>query len=74
MENWGEAVHRFRGSLVLGWFPVYTQWRQDRPDVRSYRPPALRDWQFDRHLNATVNQPPDSPVFDVTALRSWRRE
>jgi hypothetical protein len=74
MENWSSAVHRFRGSLVLGWFPVYTQWRQDRPDARSYRPPALRDWQFDRHLNATVNQPPDSPVFDVTALRSWRRE
>jgi hypothetical protein len=74
MENWAEAVHRFRGSLVLGWFPVYTQWRQDHPDVRSFRPPALRDWQFDRHLNATVNQPPDSPVFDVTALRSWRRE
>lgn len=74
MENWSDAAHRFRGSLVLGWFPVYTQWRQDSPDVRSYRPPALRDWQFDRHLNATVNQPPDSPVFDVTALRSWRRE
>jgi len=74
MENWSDAVHRFRGSLVLGWMPVYTQWRQDRPDVRSYRPPGLRDWQFDQHLNATVNQPPDSPVFDVTALRSWRRE
>jgi hypothetical protein len=74
MEDWRAAQHRFRGSIVLGWMPVYTQWRVDRPGARSYAPPALRDWRFDRHLNATVNQPPDSPVFDVTALRSWRRE
>lgn len=25
MENWSNAVHVFRGSLVLGWMPVYTQ-------------------------------------------------
>ncbi len=74
MEDWRERVHRFRGSIVLGWMPVYTQWRVDRPSARSYVPPGLRDWRFDQHLNATVNQPPNSPVFDVTALRSWRRE
>ncbi len=74
MEDWSEAVHQFRGSLVLGWLPVYTQWRVGAPGEHSYKPPSLRDWQFDRHLNATGNQPPDSPIFDVTALRSWRRE
>ena len=74
MENWSDAEHVFRGAIVLGWMPVFTQWSVARPAVRSYRPPAIRNWQFDRHLNATVNQPPDSPVFDVTALRSWRRE
>jgi hypothetical protein len=74
MEDWRDAVHLFRGSLVIGWMPVYTQWRVDRPGGRSSMPPMVRNWQFDRHLNATINQPPDSPVFDVTALRSWRRE
>lgn len=74
MEDWSGANHRFRGSFVLGWMPVYTQWRVGPPGRESYVAPSLRDWQFDRHLNATVNQPPDSPVFDVTALRSWRRE
>jgi hypothetical protein len=74
MEDWRGEQHIFRGAMVLGWMPVYTQWRVGRPGDRSYEPPALRNWQFDRHLNATVNQPPDSPVFDVTALRNWRRE
>ncbi len=74
MENWDGKEHIFRGAIVLGWMPVFTQWIVAAPAVRSYLPPAVRDWQFDRHLNATVNQPPDSPVFDVTALRSWRRE
>jgi len=74
MEDWRSAVHAFRGSIVLGWMPVYTQWRVAGLGDRSAQPPLLRDWQFDRHLNATINQPPDSPVFDVTALRSWRRE
>ena len=74
MEDWRDAVHLFRGSLVIGWMPVFTQWRVDRPGGRSFVPPMVRNWQFDRHLNAIVNQPPDSPVFDVTSLRSWRRE
>jgi hypothetical protein len=74
MEDWRGERHIFRGAMVLGWMPVYTQWLVGREGDRSYMPPALRNWQFDRHLNATVNQPPDSPVFDVTALRSWRRE
>lgn len=74
MEDWRGERHIFRGAMVLGWMPVYTQWRVGRTGERSFEPPALRNWQFDRHLNATVNQPPDSPVFDVTALRSWRRE
>ncbi|HEY1100203.1 MAG TPA: hypothetical protein VGF99_14800, partial [Myxococcota bacterium] len=74
MEDWGNRRHTFRGSMVLGWMPVFTQWRAGTPGPSTSRPPEVRDWQFDRHLNATVNQPPDSPVFDVTALRSWRRE
>ena len=74
MENWRNAAHVFRGSLVLGWMPLYTRWKVSVPGGRSFFPPIIRDWQFDRHLNATVNQPPDSPVFDVTALRSWRRD
>jgi hypothetical protein len=76
MENWGgrDVVHVFRGGIVLAWNPVTTQWRVARPGRGTYQPPTLRDWQFDRHLIATVNQPPDTPVFDVTALRSWRRE
>ena len=76
MENWdaNDATHLLRGALVLGWNPVYTQWRVGNVNRRSYLPPLIRDWQFDRHLNATINQPPDSPVFDVAAVRSWRRE
>lgn len=74
MENWTGKQHIFRGAMVLGWMPVFTQWRVGEPDAKTFQPPIMRDWQFDRHLNATINQPPDSPVFDVTALRSWRRE
>jgi hypothetical protein len=76
MEDWRSegATHTLRGALVLGWNPVYTQWKVSAVNRRSYLPPLLRDWQFDRHLNATINQPPDSPVFDVAAVRSWRRE
>ncbi|MDP2342570.1 MAG: hypothetical protein Q8O67_16555 [Deltaproteobacteria bacterium] len=76
MEDWKArgTTHLFRGALVLGWNPVYTQWRVANVNTRSYLPPLKRDWQFDRHLNATINQPPDSPVFDVAAVRSWRRE
>ena len=74
MEQWDGREHIFRGAIVLGWMPVFTQWKVADSASRSSQPPGMRDWQFDRHLNATVNQPPDSPVFDVTALRSWRRE
>jgi hypothetical protein len=76
MENWdiNNAFHTFRGAMVLGWSPVYTHWKVARAGRGTYFPPKLRDWQFDRHLNATINQPPDSPVFDVSAIRSWRRE
>jgi hypothetical protein len=76
LEDWSDrrVEHIFRGAMVLGFAPVYTQWRTGNANDRTYRPPRLRDWQFDRHLNATVNQPPDSPVFDVTAIRNWRRE
>lgn len=79
MEDWNAnfgnpTEHVFRGSIVIGWNPVYTKWRVAQPRAGSWRAPLLRDWQFDRHLNATVNQPPDSPVFDVSAVRSWRRE
>lgn len=76
MEDWqtSEAVHSFRGSIVIGWNPVYTKWRVPNASFTTFRPPVTRDWQFDQHLNATVNQPPDSPVFDVSAIRSWRRE
>ena len=76
MEDWSAAgaTHSLRGALVLGWNPVYTQWKVAAVNRRSYLPPPLRDWQFDRHLNTTINQPPNSPVFDVAAVRSWRRE
>lgn len=76
MENWGaeSTLHQFRGAIVVGWSPVYTHWKVGRVGRGTYTPPLVRDWQFDRHLNATINQPPDSPVFDVSAIRSWRRE
>ena len=60
MENWNTeaAIHTFRGAIVLGWSPVYTHFRVAPVSRGTYVPPRLRDWQFDRHLNATINQPP----------------
>ena len=60
------------GSLAIGFNRVYTRWPfSDHPDIT--RAPSRRDWSFDTHLNDLAKQPPGAPLFDVSAVKQWRR-
>ncbi|HEY1097822.1 MAG TPA: hypothetical protein VGF99_02795, partial [Myxococcota bacterium] len=60
------------GSFAIGFNRVYTRWPfADHPDIT--RAPARRDWNFDVHLNDLTKQPPGAPLFDVSAVKQWRR-
>lgn len=60
------------GSFAIGFNRVYTRWPfADHPDIT--RAPARRDWSFDVHLNDLTKQPPGAPLFDVSAVKQWRR-
>lgn len=61
------------GSLVLGFYRVYTRWPFfDNSNLT--RAPPRRDWGFDPHLNDLARQPPGAPIFDVSAVKQWSRE
>jgi len=70
VENWSGIALEIRGSLVVGWASVYN--RAPWGSGAVFDPPN-RDWGFDRHLEQLVNQPPGAPLFDVAAVRQWKR-
>lgn len=72
MEDWDNVPVHIRGSIVIGWASVYTQWKRHCCNNTSYDAPD-RDWGFDRHLANILNQPPGAPLFDVQATRRWKR-
>ncbi len=60
------------GSLAVGHNRVYTRWPfVDDPEIT--RAPPRRDWGFDTHLDDITKQPPGAPLFDVSAVKQWRR-
>ncbi len=77
VENWTSRTAKIRGSIVIGWHAVYTQWKRSSSvgtgATNAYFPPN-RDWGFDPNLNDLENQPPGTPMFDVAAVRQWARQ
>jgi hypothetical protein len=61
------------GSLVLGFYRVYTRWPFFDSSNLTRAPPR-RDWGFDPHLNDLAKQPPGAPIFDVSAVKQWSRQ
>jgi hypothetical protein len=60
------------GSMVVGFQRVYTNWPLANDNEIGRRAPR-RDWRFDEHLNLITNQPPGTPLFNVSAVREWTR-
>ncbi len=71
-ESWSGVTATIRGSLVAGWYPVFTRWPWTCCNDIDYRAPN-RDWGFDRHLESVLNQPPGAPLYDVQSTRRWKR-
>lgn len=74
MEHWQNIPCVIQGAMVDGFNSVF----QDHPWEFSwsggpYRMPN-RLWSFDPQLQFVANQPPGSPIFDVSAVRYWKRE
>ena len=65
------------GSMVVGFQRVYTSWPlADDSDIGRRdigRRAPRRDWRFDEHLKQITNQPPGTPLFNVSAVREWTR-
>lgn len=72
LERWGNQKYVFRGAMVDGFASVFQNqhWRC----CDYYGAPDLRDWSFDPKLSRVIQQPPGSPLFDVSAIRSWKRD
>jgi hypothetical protein len=68
LENWGSASLDWRGSLVIGFSPVYARWAH-----AHYAREPNWEWRHDPHLDRVSSQPPGAPVFRVSATRAWRR-
>jgi hypothetical protein len=58
------------GSLIIGHAQVYSPPFSENDTGRN---PPRRDWGFDEHLSVLDNQPPGAPLFDVAAIRQWKR-
>lgn len=71
LEYWTGQPCVIRGSLVEGFSSVF---QGERWKLYGYYRPPLRDWAFDPQLEHVANQPPGTPTFDVSAIRSWKRE
>ena len=70
MENWNSAAWTYRGSLVIGFAPVYARWAHPHDNYARF--PGWT-WEHDPHLDSVSSQPPGAPVFRVSATRAWRR-
>jgi type II secretory pathway pseudopilin PulG len=70
MEAWSGRNCVIKGSTVIGFYPVYSQfsWRLQN----AYSPPT-RDYGYDKHLDDLSNQPPGAPLYEVQAIRGWSR-
>lgn len=74
-EDWAtpKAVLTFNGSVVIGYYPVYEIYGRAYGNGKVYRS-YTRNINFDKHFQYTVNQPPGSPVFFISALLDWKAE
>jgi len=70
LERWSGQPCVITGSLVQGFASVYAT--QPWHLTNYYRPPN-RVWAFDTNFSFVVNQPPGTPTFMVSAIRSWER-
>lgn len=71
MEKWTGVPCVLEGAIVDGFNSVF----QDQPwKLTGYYRPPNRNWSFDTHLQFVANQPPGAPIFDVSAVRYWKRE
>ena len=60
------------GSIAIGHNRVYTRWPFADDAAITHSSPR-RDWAFDAHLKGLDKQPPGAPLFDVSAVKQWRR-
>ena len=72
IEQWAGNTHWVRGSFLVGFAAVYTRSTVDFGWSAFGAP--IRDWAYDRHFDSIANQPPGAPVYNVNAVKSWRRQ
>ena len=76
IEDWytGTAMSSVHGSIVYGFYSVFQHQPYYYDGVDGpYQAPHPRDYVFDSHFSNPSNQPPGSPSFTVSAVRSWNR-
>lgn len=77
LENWTSRAARIRGSMVMAFRSVFHRQKfcvasGSYPGCSAYTPPQ-RDWAYDTNFDVITNQPPGAPIYEVQAIRRWRR-
>ena len=90
MEDWQSsgAVQKIRGSIAIGYHPVYTQHgaidfnpssraaiagRSAQHQPATYLAP-FRDWSYDQNFIFLDRQPPGTPLFPIAENANWQRD
>lgn len=69
-ENWTGRTLTLRGSLSVGFHPVYYQYpRRDVGNTTFMRP--TQNFSFDPHFGQITRQPPGTTFYEVSAVLRW---
>lgn len=71
LEHWTGVTARIRGSMVMGFRSVFQRQPFVSPPV--YYTAPIRDWEYETNFDVLSKHPPGAPVYDVQAIKRWRR-
>jgi hypothetical protein len=83
LEDWTTESLNFTGSIVIGYYPVYSRGGRYYYDnfigtgakssyIYATYKAGPRNINYDKHLEQISNQPPGSPTFYTSSTQSWK--
>lgn len=73
MEDWTSATFNFSGSTVVGFYPVFRRVGRMWHPLATYRA-GVRNLSFDTNYSKMSNQPPGTPIYNVSSVSTFRRK
>ena len=74
-ENWLGKTLTFNGSQVVAFHSVFGfSGAGGVGSAAQIGRPPVRDFSYDKHLDALANQPPGAPLYEISGIYNWRSE